>query len=97
MERQYYVYLLASRKNGTLYTGVTSDLLRRVVQHKSGAVPGFTQKYGVHRLVYYEVFGDIEAAIQREKRLKRWRRSWKIALIEQMNPQWRDLYEDITS
>ncbi len=96
MERQYYVYILASRKNGTLYTGVTSNLVQRVFQHKSNAVPGFTRKYSVHRLVYYEIHANIEAAIAREKRIKRWRRAWKISLIEKMNPQWMDLYKEIT-
>jgi len=87
-----FVYLMASRKNGTLYCGVTSDLPGRVAKHKSGETGGFVTKYHVHRLVWYEAHTDIEQAILREKRIKRWRRSWKIALIEERNPQWDDLY-----
>ncbi|MFN3688025.1 GIY-YIG nuclease family protein [Salinarimonas sp.] len=88
----YYVYMLASRRNGTLYTGVTNDLSRRVFEHRQGAVPGFTRRYGVARLVWYEVHTEIEAAITREKRIKRWKRDWKVTLIEDMNPLWADLY-----
>ncbi len=84
----YFVYILASKRNGTLYTGVTNNLAERVFAHKEGRGSGFTNKYGVNRLVYYEPFQD---AIEREKRLKRWRRQWKIALIENMNPEWDDL------
>lgn len=91
----YFVYLLASRRHGTLYLGVTSDLLRRVWEHKNKVVPGFTTKYGVDRLVWFEAHGDVAAAITREKQLKKWRRDWKIALIEAENPDWRDLYESI--
>ena len=91
----YYVYILASQRNGTLYVGVTSDLPLRVAQHKEEVVEGFTKKYAVHRLVYYEVYNDISEAIRREKRLKRWERAWKIALIEEKNPQWKDLYGEI--
>jgi putative endonuclease len=91
----YYVYILASKRNGTLYIGVTNDLVRRVHEHKSGLVEGFTKRYGVHRLVYYEQCEDIESAIQREKRLKFWHRKWKIRLIEEANPDWKDLYECI--
>ena len=83
--RSYYVYILASRIGGTLYIGVTNDLIRRAYEHRSKAVPGFTKKYGVTRLVYFEQFGDIEFAIRREKRLKKWPRSWKIRLIEEAN------------
>ena len=86
-----YVYILASRKHGTLYVGVTSDMPKRVWEHRTGAIPGFTRKYGVKRLVYVEDHGDIEAAIVREKRLKEWRRDWKIQLIERDNPDWNDL------
>ena len=93
--RTYWVYILASRKNGTLYTGVTSDISGRVWEHKVGATGGFTTRYGVHRLVYFEMFGMIDDAIAREKSVKRWRRDWKIALIERDNPEWRDLYEEI--
>lgn len=91
----YFVYLLASRRHGTLYLGVTSDLLRRVWEHKNKVVPGFITKYGVDRLVWFEAHGDVAAAITREKQLKKWRRDWKIALIEAENPDWRDLYESI--
>jgi putative endonuclease len=93
--RQYYVYILASKRNGTLYIGVTNDLARRVWEHKTGAVPGFTQKYGVHQLVWYEAAADALAAITREKQLKAWKRAWKVRLIEHANPAWKDLYEDL--
>ena len=92
----YYVYLLASRKHGTLYLGVTNDLIRRVYQHKSKALAGFTARYGVNRLVWFETHDDVTAAISREKEIKKWRRNWKIALIETGNPDWRDLWESIT-
>jgi putative endonuclease len=92
----YYVYLLASRKHGTLYLGVTNDLIRRVYQHKSKALAGFTAKYGVNRLVWFETHDDVIAAISREKEIKKWRRDWKIILIETGNPDWRDLWESIT-
>ena len=95
MDKQYYVYILASRKNGTLYVGVTSDLVRRIWEHKNKAVKGFTSKYGVDRLVYYEIFDDTENAIKREKRLKEYKRQWKIDLIEKKNLEWEDLYEAI--
>lgn len=90
-EKQYYVYLLASSKHGTLYVGVTSDLLKRMWEHKEGVTEGFTSKYNVHKLVWYEVHQEIEAAIVREKRLKSWKRDWKINLIEENNPEWLDL------
>jgi putative endonuclease len=80
----------------TLYLGVTSDLIKRVYQHKTKAIPGFTSRYGVDRLVWYEVYDDAVSAITREKEIKKWRRAWKIQLIEKMNPEWRDLYDDIT-
>jgi putative endonuclease len=92
----YYVYLLASQRNGTLYLGVTRDLVRRVYQHKTQATPGFTSRYGVQRLVWYEVYDDPTNAITREKGIKKWRRAWKLRLIEEANPTWRDLYEEIT-
>ena len=92
----YYVYLLASRKHGTLYLGVTNDLIRRVYQHKSKALAGFIAKYCVNRLVWFETRDDVTAAISREKEIKKWRRDWKIALIETGNPDWRDLWESIT-
>jgi putative endonuclease len=91
----YYVYILASRKHGTLYIGITSDLIRRVYEHKSKAVPGFSAKYDVNRLVWYEVYDDPTTAIAREKELKKWRRDWKIRLIEESNPDWMDLYDAI--
>ena len=90
--RIYYVYILASRRHGTLYTGVTNDLIRRVQEHREGMLPGFTKRYGVVRLVYFEMFGEIGDAIAREKKLKRWRRDWKIALIEENNLDWGDLW-----
>lgn len=90
-----WTYILASKRNGTLYTGVTANLGERVWQHKIKAIPGFTSKYGVDRLVWYEAFDRIEDAIAEEKRIKNWRRAWKLALIERRNPQWRDLYEDL--
>ena len=89
------VYILASRRNGTLYIGVTSDLALRIWQHKSNAVAGFVQDYGVHRLVFVEFHDSMETAILREKQLKKWRRAWKLELIESRNPQWRDLYDEL--
>ncbi len=89
------VYILASEKNGTLYIGVTNDIARRTWEHKSDAVDGFTKSYGVHRLVYAEFHETMPDAIQREKQLKKWRRDWKFDLIEQQNPGWRDLFEDL--
>lgn len=94
--KQPCVYLMASRRNGTLYAGVTSNLIQRVWQHKSGVVEGFTQKYSVKLLVWYEMHEGMEAAILREKQIKAGSRTKKLALIERMNPAWRDLYEDIT-
>jgi putative endonuclease len=95
LDRCYWVYILASKLGGTLYIGVTNDLIRRVYIHRIGAVPGFTKKYNVHRLVYFEQFSEIEYAIRREKRLKKWPRAWKIQLIETSNPNWDDLYPSI--
>ena len=91
----YYVYLLASGKYGTLYVGVTSDLVRRVYEHKAKAAPGFTSRYGVDRLVWFECYDDPATAITREKEIKKWRRDWKITLIEKDNLDWRDLYNSI--
>ena len=91
--KKYYVYILASRQKGTLYIGVTSDLLRRVAAHKNDLADGFTKQYGVHRLVYFEETVDARAAIEREKRMKWWKRIWKIRLIEKNNPDWKDLYD----
>jgi putative endonuclease len=93
--KTYFVYIMASKKNGTLYLGVTSNLQRRVWQHKSNVHEGFTKKYGVHRLVWYEMTNQIEAAIRREKQMKKWRRQWKIDLIEENNPNWDDLYDEL--
>ena len=93
----YYVYILASKIGGTLYIGVTNDLVRRIFEHKSNFVDGFTKKYGVKRLVYFEQYDDIENAIRREKRLKQWNRAWKVRLIESVNPNWDDLYPGIAS
>ena len=91
----YYVYLLASRKSGTLYLGVTRNLIRRTYEHKTKATPGFASRYDVRRLVWFEVYDDPTNAITREKELKKWRRAWKIRLIEESNPEWRDLYQEI--
>jgi putative endonuclease len=93
----YYVYVLASQRNGTLYIGVTNDVARRVAEHKAGIVEGFTRKYGVAKLVHVERFIDINEAIAREKAMKKWRRAWKLELIEQSNPTWTDLYETINA
>ena len=93
----YYVYLLASQRNGTLYLGVTRDLVRRVYQHKTKETAGFTSRYNVANLVWFESYDDPATAITREKELKKWQRAWKIRLIEEANPQWRDLYGEITS
>jgi putative endonuclease len=93
--RTFYVYLLASSRNGTLYLGVTNDLVRRVYEHRTKAVPGFTSRYGVDRLVWFECHSEALSAIAREKDLKKWRRAWKIRLIEENNPDWSDLYDGI--
>ncbi len=94
MAESFYVYILASQRNGALYIGVTSDLVRRVYEHKQGAVPGFTRNHDVKMLVYFERFNDPATAIQREKTMKFWKRQWKINKIEECNPTWRDLYEE---
>ena len=91
MTRQPAVYILASKRNGTLYVGVTSDLVKRVWQHRNDVFEGFTKRYGVHMLVYYEMHASMVVAIEREKQLKKWNRAWKLALIEERNPQWHDL------
>ena len=93
--RKFYIYMLASHRNGTLYIGMTNDLLRRVREHKSGLIEGFTKKYGVHMLVWYEAAESASSAIQREKQLKRWRRAWKLRIIEEGNPEWRDLFDEL--
>jgi putative endonuclease len=96
MVRQFYVYILASRKHGTLYIGITNDIIRRVHEHKLKLVPGFSAKYAVDKLVYFEIFDDPTAAIAREKESKKWRRDWKIELIESKNPDWVDLSPTLT-
>jgi putative endonuclease len=95
MPKQPCVYILASKRNGTLYVGVTSDLVKRIWEHRNDAAEGFTKKYGVHGLVYFEQCEDMMAAITREKQIKKWNRAWKIELIESFNPEWRDLWEEI--
>ena len=94
---EYYIYILASRPGGAIYVGVTNDLIRRVYNHKSGTVDGFTKRYDVNKLVYYEQYGDIRDALQREKNMKHWPRAWKTRLIAQQNSSWRDLYEEIAA
>lgn len=93
--KQPYVYLLASSRNGTLYVGVTSNLVQRVWQHKNDLVEGFTKRYSVHMLVWYEPCGTMQTAIAREKAIKEWKRAWKVRLIEETNPDWNDLYGDL--
>ncbi|MEK6790746.1 MAG: GIY-YIG nuclease family protein [Deltaproteobacteria bacterium] len=93
--KTYYVYILTSKRNGTLYVGVTNDLLKRVYEHKNNQVQGFTSRYDVHDLVYFEQYNDVELAIGREKQLKKWNRKWKPALIEKDNPDWTDLYDQM--
>jgi putative endonuclease len=95
-DHHYFVYILASRRNGTLYVGVTNDLIRRVYEHREGLVPGFTSRYGVKLLVYFELHHEIGEAILREKRIKRWQRRWKLELIEASNPKWHDLWPELT-
>lgn len=95
MDKQPCIYILASKRNGTLYIGVTTNMIKRVWEHKRHLSQGFTNKYKVHLLVYFEMTDDITTAIKREKQLKKWRRQWKINLIENMNPEWRDLYPEI--
>ncbi len=94
-EHNYYVYILASKKNGTLYIGVTSNLKNRIYQHKNKKLRGFTEKYNVDILVWYERYNDINFAIEKEKRIKNWKRQWKINLINESNQSWRDLYNDL--
>jgi putative endonuclease len=96
MEKQFVVYILASRRNGTLYVGVTSDLAKRIWEHRQGFVDGFTKDYGVATLVWYEMHDSAESAITREKQLKKWNRAWKVRLIEEVNPYWNDLFSNIT-
>jgi putative endonuclease len=91
----FYVYILASQRNGTLYVGMTDDLVKRTWMHKNGVLPGFTKEHGVKTLVWYEVHESRESALQRERQIKKWNRVWKLELIEKMNPAWRDLYDDV--
>jgi len=95
--KQYFVYILASKRNGTLYAGVTNNLIKRVWEHKNNVIEGFTQKYNVRKLVYYEITDDVDSAIIREKQMKKWRRQWKIELIEKSNPEWKDLYYSLVA
>lgn len=95
MHKQFFVYILTNKKGGVLYTGVTSDLPKRIHEHRHKTIEGFTKRYNLARLVHYEAFDDAENAIHREKCIKEWKRLWKIELIEKSNPEWRDLYEDI--
>ena len=95
MQKVYHAYIMASRRNGTIYTGVTGELMRRAWEHKHNLYEGFTSKYSVHMLVWYEAFDYIHDAIQREKNIKKWPRQWKLNLIEEMNPDWRDLYDEL--
>ena len=92
IKNQYCIYILANKRNGTLYIGVTSNLVERVYEHKNNMIEGFSKKYNIHKLVYYEITDDIESAIRREKQLKKWNRKWKMNLIEKSNPEWIDLY-----
>ncbi len=96
MDAQFFVYILASKRNGTLYVGVTNNLVRRIAEHKAKLIPGFTRQYGVDQLVYFEAFASILEARAREHSLKRWRRAWKIELIEKLNPNWRDLSHELS-
>ena len=95
MAKQYYVYILASKRNGTLYIGVTENLVRRIYEHRNNLIEGFTKKYSIHLLVYFETTNDVNSAILREKQLKKWERKWKLNLIEGKNPEWKDLYLNV--
>ncbi len=94
-QHNFYIYILSNKKNGTLYIGMTNDLIRRVSEHKSKIIKGFTSKYNIDKLVYYEQTNSVEGAITKEKQMKKWERSWKIKRIEENNPEWRDLYTDL--
>jgi len=95
IKNQYYIYILTSKRNSVLYIGVTSNLIKRIYEHKNNIIEGFSKKYRIHKLVYYEIINDIESAIRREKQLKKWNRKWKLELIEKNNPEWRDLYFEL--
>ena len=97
MDKQYFVYIVTNKKRGVLYIGITSDLPKRIWEHKNKVVEGFTKKYNLDKLVCFEIFDNPENAIKREKRLKKWNRDWKLELIEKSNPEWNDLYEQICS
>ena len=95
MDKKYFVYILASKRNGTLYIGMTNNIIRRSYEHRNKSIKGFTEKYDVHRLVYFETLNDPYQAIVREKQMKKWKRAWKIEIIEKENPTWKDLWDDI--
>jgi len=95
IKNQYYIYILTSKRNSVLYIGVTSNLIKRIYEHKNNIIEGFSKKYRIHKLVYYEIINDIESAIRREKQLKKWNRKWKLELIEKNNPEWKDLYFEL--
>jgi putative endonuclease len=92
----YYVYILANKRNGTLYIGMTNNLKRRIFEHRSNLIDGFTKKYSIHKLVFFEIYQDVNTAITREKRIKEWKREWKLKLIEDFNPLWEDLFDKIS-
>lgn len=96
MEKESFVYILANKRNGTLYTGVTSNLVKRVYEHKHDFVDGFSEKFKTNMLVYFEIHSDIKEAILREKQIKKWNRAWKLRIVEEINPEWKDLYQEIT-
>jgi len=96
-DKKFYIYILASKKNGFLYTGITSDLVKRTWEHKNGAMDGHTKKYSIKRLVYFEIYDDFDNAVKREKQLKKWHRQWKVDLIEKDNPDWNELYRTIVA
>jgi putative endonuclease len=95
--KQFYVYIVCSKRNGTVYTGVTSNLIKRVYEHRNNLADGFTKKYGIHQLVWYEMHKRAETAIPREKQIKKWNRQWKLDLIEKNNPEWKDLYDELVN
>jgi len=93
--KEYFIYILANKKNGTLYIGITNNLIRRIYEHKNDLIDGFSKKYGIHNLVYYESYNDVRDALNRETQMKKWNRKWKIELIEKSNPEWNDLYNEL--
>jgi putative endonuclease len=97
MDKQYYVYIITNKRNGTLYTGITSNLIQRIYQHKNKTYEGFTSKHDIGILLHYEIYNDPESAIKREKNIKSWKRDWKLRLIEKGNPDWNDLYDNIST